>query len=95
MFKMDLGGVKAVTRDETASKRGYYYVTVFTDLDCKQKPVIFVTPGKDQGCLVLFRRFLRERGGDHNNIVEVVCDMPPAFLAAIGESFPGTNATVD
>ncbi|CAO0822480.1 hypothetical protein DFAR_3070009 [Desulfarculales bacterium] len=25
----------------------------------------------------------------------VVCDMPPAFLAAIGESFPGTNATVD
>ncbi|CAO0822938.1 hypothetical protein DFAR_3390006 [Desulfarculales bacterium] len=25
----------------------------------------------------------------------MVCDMPPAFLAAIGESFPGANVTVD
>ncbi|CAO0821877.1 hypothetical protein DFAR_2710006 [Desulfarculales bacterium] len=64
LSKMDLvrgGGGKAVARDETASKRGYNYVTVFIDLDRKQKPVIFVTPGK--GCLVLFRRFLRKHGG--------------------------------
>ncbi len=32
--------------DETASKRGHNYVTVFIDLDAKQKPVVFVTPGK-------------------------------------------------
>ncbi|CAO0821011.1 hypothetical protein DFAR_2070001 [Desulfarculales bacterium] len=25
----------------------------------------------------------------------MVCDMSPAFLAAIGESFPGANVTVD
>ena len=81
--------------DETASKRGHNYGTVFIDLDRKQKPVIFVTPDKGKGCLVLFRRFLREHGGDHNNIAEVVCDMSPAFLAAIGESFPGANVTVD
>ena len=95
LSKMDLGGVKAVALDETASKRGHNYVTVFIDLDRKQKPVIFVTPGKGKGCLVLFRRFLREHGGDHNNIAEVVCDMSPAFLAAIGESFPSANVTVD
>ena len=64
LSKMDLGGVKAVALDETASKRGHNYVTVFIDLDRKQKPVIFVTIGK--GCLVMFRRFLREHGGDHN-----------------------------
>ncbi|CAO0823837.1 hypothetical protein DFAR_3960010 [Desulfarculales bacterium] len=52
-------------------------------------------PGKGEGCLVLFRRFLREHGGDHNNIVEVVYDMSPAFMATIGESFPGANVTVD
>ncbi|CAO0820394.1 hypothetical protein DFAR_1540045 [Desulfarculales bacterium] len=40
-------------------------------------------------------RFLRKHSGDHNDITEVVCDLSPAFLAAIGESFPGTNATVD
>ncbi|CAO0824396.1 hypothetical protein DFAR_630035 [Desulfarculales bacterium] len=45
--------------DETASKLGHNYVTVFIDLDRnKQKPIIFVTPDKDKGCLVLFHRFL-------------------------------------
>lgn len=95
LSQIDLGGVKAVALDETASKQGHNYVTVFIDLDRKQKPVIFVTPGKGKDCLVQFRRFLSEHGGDHNNIAEVVCDMSPAFLAAIGENFPSANVTVD
>ncbi|CAO0824896.1 hypothetical protein DFAR_990003 [Desulfarculales bacterium] len=45
--------------------------------------------------MVLFRRFLREYGGDYNNIAEAVCDRLPAFLAAIGESFPETNVTME
>ncbi|CAO0823046.1 hypothetical protein DFAR_3460025 [Desulfarculales bacterium] len=52
-------------------------------------------PCQGKGCLVLFRCFLREYGGDHNNIAEVVCDMSPAFLVAIGESFPSANVTVN
>ncbi|CAO0819712.1 hypothetical protein DFAR_1100006 [Desulfarculales bacterium] len=93
LSKMDLGRVKAVTLDETASKRGHSYITVFIDLDRKQKPVIifFITPGK--GYLVLFRRFLREHGGDHNNIAEVACDMSTTFQAVIGKSCPGVNVT--
>ncbi|CAO0824808.1 hypothetical protein DFAR_940002 [Desulfarculales bacterium] len=46
LYKMDLARVKAVALDKTASKRGHNYVTVFINLDRKQKPVIFVTPGK-------------------------------------------------
>ncbi|CAO0822339.1 hypothetical protein DFAR_2960008 [Desulfarculales bacterium] len=95
MSKMDLAGVKAVALDETASKRGHNYVTVFIDLNHKQKPVIFVIPGKGKSCLVLLHRFLREHSGDRNNIVEVVCDRSPAFLAAIDESSPSANVTVD
>ncbi|CAO0819779.1 hypothetical protein DFAR_1110049 [Desulfarculales bacterium] len=56
LSKIDLGGVKAGTLDETVSKRYHNYVTVFIDLDRKQKPVIFVTSGKNKGCLVLYRR---------------------------------------
>lgn len=92
---LDLSTVKAVALDETASKRRHNYVTVFIDLDRKKKPVIFVTPGKGKQCLVQFRRFLGEHGGHHKNIAEMVCDMSPAFLAAIGESFPSANITVD
>ncbi|CAO0820452.1 hypothetical protein DFAR_1590007 [Desulfarculales bacterium] len=72
-------------------------VTPLIDLDHKQKSVIFVTPGKDKGYLVLFRRFLREHSGDHNNIAEVVCNLSPAFLTVdwfhIAQFF--TTAAVD
>ncbi|CAO0821330.1 hypothetical protein DFAR_2280004 [Desulfarculales bacterium] len=53
-----------------------------------------MTPGKGKGGLALFRRFLHEHGGDQNNIAVVVCDLSPAFLAAIGESFLSANVTV-
>jgi len=95
LARLDLSGVKAVALDETACKRRHNYVTVFIDLDRKQKPVIFVTPGKGKQCLAKFRRFLREHGGDHRNIAEMVCDMSPAFLAAIADSFPSAKVTVD
>ncbi|CAO0823246.1 hypothetical protein DFAR_350006 [Desulfarculales bacterium] len=68
---------------------------MFINLDRKQKPIIFVTPGKGKGCLVLFRRSLREHDGNHNNIAEVVCDMSPAFLAAVGDGYPCVNVIVN
>ena len=86
LARLDFSGVKAVAMDETACKRRHNYVTVFIDLDRKQKPAIFVTAGKGKQCLVKFRRFLREHGGDHRNIAEMVCDMslpswPPRQIA--------------
>jgi hypothetical protein len=38
--RLDLGRLKAIGLDETASKRRHNYVTVFIDLDRKQKPVV-------------------------------------------------------
>jgi transposase len=95
LSRLDLSEVKAVALDETASQRRHNYVTVFIDLDKKKKPVIFATPGKGKKCLAEFRRFLKKRGGKSENIVEMVCDMSPAFLAAIGDNFPKANVTVD
>ena len=86
MARFDLSRVKAVALDETASKRGHNYVTVFIDLDKKTKPVLFVTPGRGKACLDLSKTHLEQHGGRPENIAEVVCDMSPAFLAAIGES---------
>ena len=87
--------MKALGLDETASKRGHNYVTVFINRDRKQKPVVFVTPGKGKECLVRFRDFLAAHGGETGRIVEVVCDMSPAFLAAISETFEDAAVTVD
>ncbi len=93
--RLDLSRLKAVGLDETASKRGHNYVTVFIDLDAKQKPVVFVTPGKGKATVAAFKAFLEQHGGKSGHIVEVVCDMSPAFLAAIGETFEQANVTVD
>ena len=93
--RLDLARVSALGLDEMASKRGHNDVTVFIDLDRTQKPVVFVTPVKGKRCLARFRDFLVSHGGEADGIVEVVCDMSPAFLAAIGETFEQANVTVD
>ncbi|CAO0820828.1 hypothetical protein DFAR_1930010 [Desulfarculales bacterium] len=61
------------------------------------KAVIFVTPGK--GCLILLRHFLREHGGDHNNITilprwSATCrqpSWPPSAKASPTPTSPWTD----
>ena len=48
---LDLRGVRSLGLDETASRRRHNYVTVFIDMDRRDKPVIFVTPGKGKACV--------------------------------------------
>jgi len=93
--RLDLGRVVAIALDETAAKRGHNYVTVFIDLDRKDKPVLFVTPGKGKETVTRFKAFLEAHGGKAEQIEEVVSDMSAAFEAAVAETFPGAAATVD
>src|SRR3990170_6384073 len=92
---LDLGSVRAVGLDETASKRGHNYVTVFIDMDRRDKPAIFVTPGKGKACVAAFRAFMLSHRGEPTTVAEVVCDMSPAFLAALAQGFPNAAVTVD
>jgi transposase len=93
--ELDLRAVRSFGLDETAAKRGHNYVTVFIDMDRADKPVIFVTPGKGKACVAEFRAFLLRHGGEPTTIAEVVCDMSPAFLAALAQGFPNAAVTVD
>ena len=94
-MRLLLDDLTAFGLDETASKRGHNYVTVFIDLDRKDKPVIFATPGKGKGTVRAFKQFLKEHGGNSENIFEVVCDMSPLFLAGLKEELPDAETTVD
>jgi transposase len=93
--RMDLSRLKAIGLDETAAKRGHTYVTVFIDLDAKEKPVVFVTPGRGKDTVARFQAFLSEHGGRPECIAEVVCDISAAFLAAVSETFDQAAVTVD
>ena len=65
------------------------------DLDRSTKPVIFATPGKGKECLKAFKAHLEEHGGEPRKVAEVVCDMSPAFMSAVGEYFEAASITVD
>ncbi|NOG31681.1 ISL3 family transposase [Halomonas sp. TBZ9] len=93
--ELDLSNVTMVGVDETASRRGHRYVTVFLDMQRKQEPVIFAVPGCGKDTLKAFSAFLAAHGGDADNVVEVVCDMSPAFLSGVTEFLPKAEVTVD
>lgn len=91
----DLSAVSAIGMDETASKRGHNYVTVFIDMERRQSPVLFVTPGHGKATVKAFAAFLRTHKGRPENILEVVCDMSGAFLSAVPKHLPKAQITVD
>ena len=63
MSDLDLSDVHGVALDETASKRGHNYVTVFLDMDREKHPVIFAVPGKGKECLRAFAELFEEAQG--------------------------------
>lgn len=95
LLSLDLSELEAFGFDETASKRGHNYVTVFVDMKRRTQSVVFATPGKGKQTVKDFKAWLKAHGGSAENVMEVVCDMSPAFLAAVKEEFEQTNVTVD
>ena len=95
LAKMNLGGLKAFSLDETKSRRGYRYVTVFIDLDRKEQPVVFATPGKGKATVTEFKKLLISHDGKAENIVEVVSDMSGAFISGVKTHFANSTHTVD
>jgi transposase len=93
--QFDLSSVEAVGLDETASKRGHNYVTIFIDMERRTEPVLFATPGRGKEAVASFAQFLKDHQGEPEKIKEAVCDMSPAFLSGIAEQFPQAEVTVD
>jgi transposase len=91
----DLSSVNAVGLDETASKRGQNYVTVFIDMARRQAPVLIVTPGHGKATVRAFAGFLKTHNGNPEQILEVVCDMSGACLSAVPKHLPNAQITMD
>lgn len=89
----DFSSVREVGVDETSSKRGHNYVTLFVDLG---KPrTMFVTEGKDAPTLSRFKEDFECHKGDPREIEEICCDMAPAFIAGVEANFPLAQITFD
>lgn len=91
--RADYSQVKNVGFDETSSKRGHNYVSLFVDL--KSPRVLFATEGKDSSTVERFKQDLIEHSGCAENIGQMCCDMSPAFIKGVREQFPDAKLTFD
>jgi transposase len=89
----DYSQVRQVGVDETSSKRGHNYVSLFVDLEGPK--VLFVTEGKDASTVKRFKQDLVEHNGAPENIKEVCSDMSPAFISGVEKQFPDAQITFD
>jgi len=85
--------VREVGVDETASRRGHNYVSLFVDLE--QARVLHVAEGRSSATVEEFRRNLEAHGGSADQIREVCCDMSAAFIHGIEQTFPQAAITFD
>jgi transposase len=89
----DQSGITQVGIDETASRRGQKYVSLFVDLP--ERKVVFVTPGKDASTVAAFAADMQVHGGDPVAVTEVSVDMSKAFAKGIAASLPNAEVTFD
>jgi transposase len=93
MNELDLTSVRRIAIDETSSRRGHRYITLFVDVDTKV--VLFATEGKGKDTLACFKEHVLQKGIEPAQIQEICCDMSPSFIGGIGEHFPTAEVTFD
>jgi transposase len=93
MAELDLTSVRRIAVDETSSRRGHRYITLFVDVDTKT--VLFATEGKGKDTLARFKQHLQGKGVEMAQIQEICCDMSVAFIRGIEEQFPTAEITFD
>ncbi|MDQ8739516.1 ISL3 family transposase, partial [Paenibacillus sp. LHD-38] len=93
MAELDLTPVRRIAVDETSSRRGHRYITLFVDVDTKT--VLFATEGKGKDTLARFKQHLHDKGVETAQIQEICCDMSIAFIRGIEEQFPSAEITFD
>ncbi len=89
----DFSSVQSVGLDETASRRGHNYISLFHDLD--QKRLLFACEGRDKAVVAAFIKDLEDHGGQVENIDSVCIDMSKSYIAGVGELLPNAEITFD
>lgn len=84
-----LSSVKKVGIDETSTKKGHNYMTIFVDLEDFQ--LLHIEQGKDSQTIQNFA----EKLPDANQVEQVSIDMSPAFISAVKSNLPKAAITFD
>jgi len=91
--KKNYAEVKNIGCDETSSRKGHNYVTIFADM--ANGEVMFAVKGKDSGTIKAFAAELPKHAAVPKQIKEIAIDMSPAFIKGVNEHLPNANITFD
>jgi transposase len=75
--------------DETSTKKGHDYITIFTDMDSNE--ILAIEDGKDAQTIISFF----EKHPNLEIVRELSMDMSPAFIKGAEDSFSWANITFD
>ena len=89
----DYSCVRRVGVDETASRRGHRYVTLFHDLD--ERRLLFATPGRNRSVFRDFVADLQAQGGQPGQLTDWCMDLSSAFQAGARDSAPQAKVSFD
>lgn len=90
---IDFSDVTTIGLDETSSKRGHNYITLFVDLD--KSKVLYATEGKDASTIKSFKETFENHNGNVSSVENISCDMSPAFIKGVNNHFPDADITFD
>lgn len=89
----DFSDLTHVGIDETSSRKGHKYVSVFVDM--QKSEVVYATPGKDESAIERFSDELERHGANSEQITNVSIDMSPAYIKGATERFKNAEITFD
>lgn len=85
--------VRRVGVDETSTRRGHHYLTLFHDADARR--LLFATPGRDAKTFAAFATDLRAHSGDPTALTDISMDMSKGFQAGAARVCPQARITFD
>jgi len=91
--QINFNGLHSICVDETSSKKGHKYVTIFTNPSTNK--IVFVTEGKDLTTFDDFYNELQSREIHPNNIQHISMDMSKSFISGASTYFPKADITFD
>jgi len=91
--KEDFSDVSTIGVDETSFTKGHNYVTIVADTD--KSKVIHVCKGKNSSTITTFHNDFKDYCGCPNNIKSACCDMSPAFIKGVNDTFPNASIVFD
>jgi len=79
--------------DETSTKKGHTYISIFVDLQSGQ--ILDIRDGRSADAIGAYARELNCLGKSPGQVKEFSLDMSPAFISGVEQHFPSARMTYD